>query len=76
VTATMQRDGLPTLSSSGWQGLAVAAVGLQAQVIPQLSLGTRVRFALTGEETDSLRATMGTTSHRPITFMAGMTWHF
>jgi hypothetical protein len=76
VTTSLERQGLPTLSGGGWSGLAVAAVGLQVRLISQLSFGARVRFALTSEETDGLRATMGSSSHRPITCMAGMTWHF
>jgi hypothetical protein len=61
----------------GYVALAMLALNfLQVRLITQLSLGARVRFALTGEEPDQLRAVMGSSSHRPITFMAGMTWHF
>jgi hypothetical protein len=76
VSASLQRDGLPTVQSSTWGGLAVAAVGLQVRVLRNLSFGARARFTLTGEEPDGLRATMMAESHKPITFMAAMTWHF
>jgi hypothetical protein len=73
---SIEGPGLPTRSSSGWAPLGVFATGLQVRFIQQLAVGLRVRFTLSRDELDGLREAMGDAATRPVSFMAGLTWHF
>ena len=76
LDGSIDRPDLPLRSASGWSPLATVSTGLQVRFIRQLAVGVRVRFVLTGDELDGLRAAMGSESARPIAMTAGLTWHF
>lgn len=75
IVGMFRRDDLSPLAVDTWSPLALGAVGLQARLLYNISVGVRARITFT-EDSVEVRDLRGGSSERRLTMTGGLTWHF